>query len=153
RALGSLYEKLSQAAAQKKTGQHQLNAIGYAFYDYAKAFPNHFGFNQIFDLKNYVKGKYEDLDEQREFTRACHQKNDQITDLVREAIVLGQEDGSIQSQTSPDSLLLFMFGATFGILHILRRQTKYLGAGKEAQNDQYFSDAIQLMTQSIRKPS
>lgn len=151
RALSALFDQLSSAANAQKTGLDQLIAIGYAYYDYMKAFPYHFGFNQMFELKNYANDQLSQIDKERVFTLACIQKDHQITALVTEIIALGREDGSIQSSQSDDGLLLFMFGTTFGMLQVLKRQEKYIGTGKEAQKDAFFKDFIQLIIQSVSK--
>ncbi len=151
RTLSALFQQLLLAASSKETGLDKLTSIGYAYYKYMKAFPYHFGLNQMFELKNYANDQLSKIDKEREFTCACVQKDKEITVLVKEIIALGREDGSIDSSQSDDGLLLFMFGTTFGMLQALKHQEKYIGTGKEAQKDDFFKDFIQLIIQSVSK--
>ncbi len=144
-SLTTLQDLLTESVEDRERGIDKLLAMGEAYYRYFNEYPKYFEFNRIFEARLYYYHRPADEPEIGHFAAECQKVNDEITDLLRDAIEKGISDGSVTSQTSSMNMVLILWGSTFGMLQILRMRQKHLDDVYNTTGDELFTDYMTFL--------
>jgi AcrR family transcriptional regulator len=112
RAMGVLRDRFVAAAADRRLGMDQVEAIGRAYMGYALEFPHYFDFCSRFQAHSVSvdPGSHEG---------ACRAAGDEAIGAVVKAIETGIRDGSIRPDVGEPMLLaVTLWGFTHGIIQV-----------------------------------
>ncbi|MBN1531778.1 MAG: TetR/AcrR family transcriptional regulator [Spirochaetes bacterium] len=149
RALDVLLDKMKHSVGGKTTGYERLMAIADAYFTYFRDYPAYFEFNRIFEVHTYYYNRPVKEEGFGVFVSRCQEVNDQITDLLIESIELGQEDGSIKNSMGSKKLMLLLWGATFGLLQIIRIRQNHLNDVYDTNEEELFGEFIKTITRIL----
>jgi hypothetical protein len=117
-----------KAVKKEKNGIDKIKAIGNAYFQFYKKYPNYFSamLHQETD-----KVDPEIIETSPNYSK-CHQLGNDIFALMQEAARKGIEDGTIRQDLDPVKLSLVLWGHSAGILHIFNAKEpvieNYFGA-------------------------
>lgn len=111
---GAILKLLFQnAVAAAPDGLQKVQAIGQAYCEFCASYPHYF--NAMLYFESYPI----DLEvDENSFASACWQQNDEIFQILIEALRQGLRDGSIRSDIDPEKMAFVLWGQTTGILQI-----------------------------------
>lgn len=141
-------EMLSKAMDEAKTGYDKLLAFGEQYYRFFEIYPHFLRFQLYLDMQEPT---FEAIPE---VTLEETERQNQIgCDLITNAIVLGQQDGTIREGVQVDVFISHLFTSLRSILNIsLRMTTKhFLFIEGIITPKEYFNTFLDRLLQTIKK--
>lgn len=131
RGLDILFKMFKKAAKKEKNGIDKIKAIGNAYFQFYKKYPNYFS-TMIHQETDKVDPEV--IETSPNYSQ-CHQIGNDIFGLMQEAAKIGIADGTIRQDLDPVKLSLVLWGHSAGILHIFNAKEpvieSYFGASLE----------------------
>jgi AcrR family transcriptional regulator len=137
RSLRTLYALMRAAADSRREGVEKLIAMGRAYFDYFRENPVCFEFNRIFETRVYYYHRRPG-EGSGEFAAQCQRANDEITDLLIDAIKDGLKDRSIALKLDPKKLMLILWGMTYGLVEVILMRRPHLETSYETSAEEIF---------------
>ncbi len=131
--LGNMFLK---AIKQKKTGLEKIRAMGYAYFDFAKKYPDYYRTLMYFENSGIDFSGHESFFEQFKTSgfRVLH--------FVRDIIYEGQKDGSIAGSFDAEKLSFLLWGQTSGVIQIIAKMDKHPGGDLNFKPADLFEEYI-----------
>jgi AcrR family transcriptional regulator len=123
RGLDILFKMFKKAAKKEKAGIDKVKAIGDAYFDFYKKYPNYF-FAMLHQETDKVDPEI--IEKSPNYSR-CNQIGNNIFALIQEAAKTGIEDGTIRQDLDPVKLSLVLWGHSAGILQIFNAKEPVIG--------------------------
>jgi len=134
RALELLLRHFQQAVVRHDNGMEKMRAIGEAYIDYVKRYPDYF--NTIIQYESEEILNIRDDD----FTSACHRLGHQVMEVLADAIRTGMEDGTIRSDIDPLRIAFLLQGQSNGVIQLIKRESKHLESFEGFDGDDLLDD-------------
>ncbi len=107
-----LHELFQKAVAKGQSGLEKTQAIGRAYVNFYKNYPDYFG------ALIYYESRIIDFGDANSVAIQCLQEGKVTLDLLIEAIETGKTDGSIRKEIDANKTALSLWGQTTGIVQI-----------------------------------
>jgi AcrR family transcriptional regulator len=129
RGLNILYEMFAKAVGGEEKGIEKLNAIGQAYFEFHRQFPNY-----AHAILHHEGHKIElDSKEQSPYIGHCFEAGNRLFQLMQEAVKAGISDGSLRPDLNPLLVSMVMWGHSNGIMQLIESKgevfSKMLGIG------------------------
>lgn len=115
-----LREKFEKAYSENQKGIDKIYAVGLAYYEFSKEYPDYFNSVMHYEMMEYSKGK------EFEEGGVTYLKDDTEFNLVIASVQAGIDDGTIRKELDPVHTALLLYGMSRGVIKL---------AAKEAQTD------------------
>jgi len=113
RALIILEKMFKKATENKTTGFDKANAIGEAYFNFYKQYPDYFGVMSYFEVNKI------DLDANDPLKKRYHIKAKQTIKILVSALMKGKFDRSISSDIKPLKSAIVLWGQMTGVLNVI----------------------------------
>lgn len=120
RGLEILKELFSDSVAQASTGLDKIYAIGLAYLQFAREYPNYY------NALMYYEYFETDFPEDHAGSQLCATEGHRVLDLVVEALHVGIEDGTVKSDIDPVLTANVLWAQTSGIIQFATDKRKHL---------------------------
>jgi TetR/AcrR family transcriptional regulator len=144
RALEIMQQMFQEAVVPHKTGLERFRAIGYAFYDYTKRYPEYSG--MLYDV-NSPKPCHGLASERR-----CHSLTEQIGMIMVSSIEQGIQDGSVRPDTDPAAAALIISSSLQGLLRTILGESEMMRQ-RGWEEKRLIDYAIDLYGRSLMNPA
>lgn len=131
RGLTILFDTFKEAAESVEKGIEKISAIGQAYFEFYKKYPNHF----TTMLHQDVNPLEPETLEKNPYAARCLQLGNDIFALLQEVAAIGISDGSVREDLDPAKLSLVLWGHSAGIMHIFK--------AKEAVIENLFGSSLE----------
>ncbi len=136
-----LIKKFQDVASKKKLGAERIRALGKAGYDFSLEYPDYFN---TFRYQDTI-GQF--LSQPSPNEAVCHQMEREIFQWVLDALILAQEDGSVNKVKDPIKTSLILFKMMWSLLNNLQIKDHLLDEEMGFKpKDIYFSSVDILMS-------
>ncbi|MBN1273276.1 MAG: TetR/AcrR family transcriptional regulator [Candidatus Aminicenantes bacterium] len=115
--MNAMFEKAFQS---EEKGLDKITAIGRAYYEYYKQYPDYFNSMIHWDAHSI------DMTLETENARECGQKGNKALEIVARAVQAGVDDRTIRSDIDPLKTAPVLWGLATGILHMLATKADHL---------------------------
>jgi AcrR family transcriptional regulator len=120
RGMGRLGEMFKKVATGEDKGIEKIRAIGRAYYEFSKKYPDYSRAMIHFEKKVCVLGDKADLAAQ------MHDTGQSILGIVQEAIRAGIEDGSVRPTLEPQKTALLLWAQSDGVINLIHGMGEHL---------------------------
>jgi len=120
RGLRILTEMFEKCLQKKKKGIDMVLAIGRAYREFAKKYPDYF------QAAIYFESQIKDFNPEHPNAVACMEQGEKVLNLVVEALKKGVEDGTIRPGVDPLKTAIVLWGQTTGILWLVSSHEEYM---------------------------
>ncbi|MEM1270810.1 MAG: TetR/AcrR family transcriptional regulator [Bacteroidota bacterium] len=138
RGIEVLHGLFSEAVREQPTGMDKLNAIGYAYYDYYKTYPDYFQAVLHHEHNTTVPA------EATSNERLCLSQGRAVHGLMANVVQEGIDDGTIRPELHPQLTALTLWGAATGIIQIMAHKSAML-ASEEVSDDLLYTYFVTAM--------
>jgi AcrR family transcriptional regulator len=139
RGMGRLGEMFKEVAASEQRGIDRIRAIGRAYYEFSKKYPDYSRAMIHFEKKVCVLG------EKGELAAQMHEAGQTILGMVQDAITAGIEDGSIRSTFDPEKTALLLWAQSDGVINLIHGMGEHLEACHGTQADELMEASFDLL--------
>ncbi len=145
RGLRILHGLLLEAVAQPAEGIDQLEAIGHAYWDFFRRYPN--AFEAVAHYENYVPS----ANDPAAYAVASETEATKVLDLITETVRTGIADGSIRAELNPAQTAIIAWAQLHGVLQTVHTKRLFLKAHANLDPDHIIRPAIALIRRAIGK--
>ncbi len=143
RGMNRLRELFEAAAAGGERGIDRVRAIGGAYYEFSKRYPDYSRAMIHFENKACALGESEDL------TSRMHASGRTVLALVEEALRTGIEDGSIRPDLDPQQTALLLWAQTDGVINLIHSAGVHLKECHGVEADELMEKAFALLRSAL----
>ena len=145
RGLSILLNMFEEAIHTAGTGLDKIGAIGMAYYDYFKKYPNYFN-----ALIYYESRDIEDHDQEDSIAHQCETVGKGVIGLIVSCLQEGIEDGSIRSEIEPLKTAITLWGQSLGLIQLISVKGDLLSDQFQLNADELMQYAYDIMNKSLR---
>jgi len=138
-----LRDMFATAIADKPTGLDRVRAIGRAYVEFARAYPDYFYAMMFFQNKGLDAGIGGCAEQ-------CYCVRDETMGIVIEAVASGISDGSIRSDIDPGKAAIILWAQTAGVLQVLAVKGEMIKAVHRFDPDQVIESYFELVEHALR---
>jgi TetR/AcrR family transcriptional regulator len=120
RGMNRLRRMFEEVAAGQAKGIDRVRAIGRAYYEFSKNYPDYSRAMIHFEKKACALG------EKRDLTSRMHETGQTVLELVRQALRAGIEDGSIRPELDPEMTALLLWAQSDGVINLIHGAGEHL---------------------------
>lgn len=141
RALQLLAKQFRQtiAAIPEASGLEQVRAIGYAYFQFAKDFPNYYNYISLFEA---VQTKVSIEQSMRNVRK--------VDEVFIASIRKGQADGSINADMKAEAIAKMLWGVSNGLLQMMAIKGEMLAEYYDLQEEDFVEHFFQLIENGVR---
>lgn len=144
RGMAILRQMFERASVAHERGVDKIEAIGRAYFEFSKRYPDYFNAMLHFESTAPVGG--ETLDG----TRECERQSADLMELCARAIRAGTEDGSIRADVHPMKTALTLYGLSTGLLQIIAIKGRQIKEQHDINPDELVATFFDLIENSLR---
>lgn len=143
RAIQLLHDKFSLALDSQPTGMEQLMAIGQAYANFWREFPNYFD-----TLLHFEAVRIAGI-EQSAMAESYHEWGRRVNGLVAQAVANGIEDRSIRRDVDPMQTSVLLWATCSGMIQLLARKADYLSERCGTTADGFMAGYYDLIRRAL----
>jgi len=143
RGMNRLREMFEEVAARAKRGIDKVRAIGRAYYEFSKKYPDYSRAMVHFDKKFCA------IDEKTGLTSQMHQTGQNVLELVRAALRAGIEDGSIRPDLDPETTALLLWAQSDGVINLIHGAGEHLNECHGVEPDELMEASFDLLSLAL----
>jgi AcrR family transcriptional regulator len=144
RGLSILLNMFEDAAHADGTGLDKVRAIGMAYYDYYKKFPNYF--NALI----YYESRDIEAQDQDSIAHQCEIVGKGVIDVLVKCLQAGIEDGSIRNEIDPLKTAITLWGQSLGLIQLISVKGDLLSDQFQLNPDELMQYAYDIMNKSLK---
>ncbi len=144
RALNQLLEMFKSAVKKEKTGLAKTRAIGEAYYQYSQQYSEYF--NTIVYYETAQMGN----SAQDATLIKCHELGQKVMEVLEDAILTGQHDGSIRSDLDANKTAYLLQGQSNGVIQLIAREGVHIREFENFDPEELITDFMQLMLHALK---
>lgn len=141
RAAHKLAEMFAEASAQHQYGAHKVQAIGIAYIQFARTFPNYYQFISLFEAGNIEI-------EAAESMKNNHRVNCELVDAIK----CGMADGTIKNDMNPEAVSKCLWGMSTGVIQLIHTKGDIIAEQKNVEAEEIFEHFFRIVTGGISTP-
>lgn len=138
--LASMFEK---GINKCEKGIDKVKAIGEAFYQYSKDYPDYF--NALI----YFESRLLDIDDQKSKAGLSDIEGHRSLDIVINALNKGIADGSINSEIDPEKTAVILWGQTSGLIQLISLKGEHLRKKHNIDTEGVMNYSFQLVLKML----
>lgn len=139
--LKSMFE---QAVAKQETGFDKTRAVGEAYFEYYKKYPDYF------NAMLYYESTEIDYTDQESFAFECSMKGKETLDVLIKAIKTGIQDGTIRPEIDPVKTAIILWGQSTGIIQLIALRGEALKFVHNVKPEEVMAYCFDLIGESLR---
>jgi AcrR family transcriptional regulator len=147
RGLEILTGMFRQAIKEPECGMDKIYAVGRAYCEFSRKFPDYFRAMMYFDAN------VEEIVDEESNARACERQGEEALMVCVDALQQGVKDSSIRPDIDPMKVAVILWGQTSGILHLISMKRKQFEERFEQfpfdNVTQIVDDAFDMMRRSV----
>ena len=143
RALNILEKMFKKAIENKKKGFDRVKAIGEAYFNFYKQYPDYFSVMSYFEVNKI------DLDVNDPFMKRYHKKAKQTIKILVSALMKGKFDRSISSNIKPLKSAIVLWGQMTGVLNIIALKGERLEKDFNIKQEDIINHYSELMSKIL----
>ncbi len=144
RGLNILAEMFKQALKSQSTGIDQVRAIGQAYFEFYKSYPDYFN-----ALLHYEANTY-DLTDENSLGWQCHKCGQKTLQIVAEAIQTGIDDATIRSDLVPMKVAVLLWGQSTGVIQIIAIEGEHIQEYHNLNPEELINDYFDFIYYALR---
>lgn len=138
RAMYALAREFRLAVEAHEKGMDKVRAIGRAYLNFAREYPNYYAFISLFEAVNM---NIDDQDMAPEF--------DEVSQVLKEAIEVGIADGSIRDDLRPVVVGKVLWAVSTGILQMINMKKEMLERQFDIKEEEMFACFFALLDRGM----
>jgi TetR/AcrR family transcriptional regulator len=142
RGMGRLREMFEEAAAREKTGIEKVRAIGGAYYEFSKRYPDY-----LRAMIHYEKKAR--AGDGGQLSAQLHEYGRTVLRLVEEAIRTGIEDGTIRGDLDPSVTALLLWAQCDGVINLIHGEGRHLEEFHKTNPDDLMNDLFAFLRAAL----
>lgn len=143
-----IMENLFREAANKaRTGLEKTKAIGKAYHQFFKEYPDYF--HVMIHFESHPKDFGKAAKEGTEYT----DPGEKTLGILAAALKQGIQDGTVRPEIDPKQTAVVLWGQTYGIIQLIALKGKHLEEGHGMNSDKLLEYAFQLQGLMLSKES
>lgn len=147
RGMQILREKFLEAVKSQPDGFSQVKAIGEAYLQFAREYPNYFRAMAFYE--NIDNELLKEL-ESDPLSQKCHEAGLIIFNILTGAIKDGIKDGSIRKDLDPDRTAILLWTQSNGIIQFMKIRGKHFEEFHQIAIDNIYSDYLEFSARALR---
>ncbi|MBN2012363.1 TetR/AcrR family transcriptional regulator [candidate division KSB1 bacterium] len=144
RGFMKLIELFREAIQSESTGLQQVRAIGRAYLNYSKDYPDYFNAMLHFESSDMVPDF-----EAGSIEANCVAKGHDALDLVVEALNNGIADGSIRKDVNPQKTAVILWGFCTGFIQLIAKKGEHFEDYHHLNTDDLITESFLLIKRSL----
>ncbi len=144
RAIEKLTDMFKAAVASEQTGLKQVRAIGQAYCEFSRKYPDYYNTMIYFD-----SSEQESIDPES-LAAACTNSGFDTHKILQDAIENGIADGSIRSDLDPVKTGYLLWGQSLGIIMLIAKKGKMIRQNAPFDPEAMFNDFLDFAENSLR---
>lgn len=145
RGFTKMREMFMEAVAEKKTGLEKLQAVGYAYFNFARKYPDYYQAIMYFE-KTILDYSHDD-----DLIEHYHDDGINIMSFVQELLRSGIKDGSIQENFDIEKMSYILWGQVSGIIQIVAKISRHKAHQLSFDPDDLFEEYMHLCLINFNK--
>jgi len=134
--LASLFEK---AASDHQKGFDKTRAIGDAYYNFAKEYPNYYQFISLFEMEDTK------IDVEKSMENA-----DKTMSILERSIETGIKDGSIRNDINSQITARCLWAMSTGVMQMLHRKGKVFEKNYKLSSDDFMEHFMRILDSALK---
>ncbi|MGD9402422.1 MAG: TetR/AcrR family transcriptional regulator, partial [bacterium] len=143
RGMNRLREMFEKVAAREERGIDSVRAIGRAYYEFSKKYPDYSRAMVHFEKKFCA------LDEKTGLATQMHETGQSVLELVRAALRAGIEDGSIRPDLDPETTALLLWAQSDGVINLIHGTGEHLKECHGVEPDDLMEASFDLLSLAL----
>jgi len=143
RGMNRLREMFERVAAREERGIDSVRAIGRAYYEFSKKYPDYSRAMVHFEKKFCA------LDEKTGLATQMHETGQGVLELVRAALRAGIEDGSIRPDLDPETTALLLWAQSDGVINLIHGTGEHLKECHGVEPDDLMEASFDLLSLAL----
>jgi AcrR family transcriptional regulator len=147
RGLTRLYDSLEAAS---KT--NDLRAMGQAFFDFSLAHPDYLKLIMVYEANTCVYQAGSSKGDTRlsgPYKKRCQEKTDAMAQLMTQCLAGAIAQGQIETQLTPEQLMLILWGQVFGVIQIILMRRQGFDETYGMSYEDLFSTFLDMTTKAL----
>jgi AcrR family transcriptional regulator len=144
RGIVILRELLKKKSSGKKSGIEKIAAMGKAYLEFAKKYPDYFGLMLNKDLHRL------EVNDTTPHSKLCIDQGVAILQMVSEAVVSGIKDGSIRKDLDPLQSSLILWGQIHGTIALAFQEKSHLLEQFSIDFDKMILGSINIIIEGLK---
>lgn len=144
RGIRILQAAFEAAVAAAATGLEKVQAVGRAYFDFCREYPDYFNAMLYFESSVSADGDIS------EHARACIQQSDETFGICARAVRAGVEDGTIRDDVDPETIALTLYGLSTGLLQIIAVKDRLIRESHAIEPEQLVESFFDLVYRALR---
>ena len=138
-----LKNMFQNAVKNNNKGIEQVRAIGEAYFEYYRKFPNYF------NAMIYYESRAIEYDDENSVAAECMMEGRATLDVLVKAINRGIQDGSIRDDIDPLKTAISLWGQSTGIIQILALKESIISSNYALATEEIISYTFDLIHRSL----
>ncbi|MCK4835629.1 MAG: TetR/AcrR family transcriptional regulator [Candidatus Aminicenantes bacterium] len=146
RGLNLLHSSFEEAVVKEEKGIDKLNAIGRAYYDFYKQYP------EYANAMLHHEGHKIDIEcnEKNPFVAHCNETGNKLFGFMQEAVKTGIQDGSLRPDLNPLLVSVVLWAHSNGIMQIIESKGEFFEKMMGIKREDIMDYSFQLMRCYLR---
>ncbi len=141
RGLNLLYSSFEKVVAKEEKGIDKLNAIGKAYYDFYKQYPEYAN-----AMLHHEGHKIEiKCNEKNPYVARCNETGNKLFGFMQEAVKTGIQDGSLQPDLDPLLISIVLWAHSNGVMQIIESKGEFFEKMMGIKTGDIMDYSFQLM--------
>lgn len=143
RGMQRLGEMFQQVAASEEKGIDKVQAIGRAYYEFSKKYPDYSRAMIHFEKKLCLLG------DKAELATQMHETGQTVLGMVQAALQAGIEDGSIRPTLDPGKTALLLWAQSDGVINLIHGMGEHLKECHGTGPDELMEASFDLLSLAL----
>jgi AcrR family transcriptional regulator len=143
RGMNRLREMFEEVAAAQESGIDKVRAIGGAYYEFSRKYPDYSRAMIHFEKKACM------LEEGGELADQVHQSGRTVLGLVEEALRAGIEDGTIRADIEPETTALLLWAQCDGVINLINATGEHLKEFHNVEPETLMESLFDLLRRAL----
>lgn len=143
RGMNRLREMFEEVAAGEERGIDRIRAIGGAYYEFSRRYPDYSRAMIHFEKKACALGEDDELASQ------MHESGRSLLGLVEEAIRAGINDGSVRPDLDPATTALLLWAQSDGVINLIHGAGKHLKECHNVEADELMQKSFEFLRSAL----
>jgi AcrR family transcriptional regulator len=145
RGLTLLYNRLEEASAT-----NDLRGLGQAFFDFSLAHPDYLKLIMVYEANTCVyQAKSSPENTLGPYKKRCQEKTDAMAQLMTQCLAGAIAQGQIETQLTPEQLMLILWGQVFGVIQIILMRRQGFDETYGMSYEDLFSTFLDMTTKAL----
>ncbi len=146
RGFAKMHEMFTTAAGMHKQGVDKIRAIGNAYYEFSKKYPDYY------KAIMYFEGSVLDFTSDSEMIELYHRDGKQVMQFVQNVLSEGIDDGTIVTDFQVERLAFILWGQISGVIQIISKISQHPDKQIQFNPFDLFDDYMQFMGKLLINP-